>query len=186
VLTSLSVYRSGPSAWKLATQTFAATAEYRKGWVGVKGWERDYTRQPPVFAAFERKPLVLEPPDYFGGEIPVAEFMTVPELREHIADLKASGFNWLTLDVELQRKMAFPFVTLVMTLLGVPFGVTAGRRGALYGIGIGIVIALAYWVISSVFVAVGSAGMLPPFLAAWSANAIFAGAAAFLFLNTRT
>ncbi|MBA2260098.1 MAG: LptF/LptG family permease, partial [Acidobacteria bacterium] len=122
VLTSLSVYRSEPSAWKLATQTFATTAEYRKGWVGVKGWERDYTRQPPVFAAFERKPLVLEPPDYFGGEIPVAEFMTVPELREHIADLKASGFNWLTLDVELQRKMAFPFVTFVMTLLGVPFG----------------------------------------------------------------
>ena len=112
--------------------------------------------------------------------------MTVPELRTHIADLKASGFNSLPLEVELQRKMAFPFVTLVMTLLGVPFGVTTGRRGALYGIGIGIVIALAYWVISSVFIAVGSAGMLPPFLAAWSANVIFAGAAAFLFLNTRT
>ena len=112
--------------------------------------------------------------------------MTVPELRRHIADLKASGFNWLPLAVELQRKIAFPFVTVVMTLLAVPFGVTTGRRGALYGIGIGIVIALAYWIVSSVFVALGSAGLLPPFLAAWSANIIVAGAAAFLFLNTRT
>ena len=75
--------------------------------------------------------------------------MTVPELRRHIADLKASGFNWLPLAVELQRKLAFPFVTVVMTLLAVPFGVTTGRRGALYGIGIGIVIALAYWIVST-------------------------------------
>ena len=186
VLTSLSVYRPVASQWKLATQTFATSAEFRKEWFGVKGWQRDYTVHPPVFKAFERKPLELESPEYFGGETPVAQLMTVPELRRHIADLKASGFNWLPLAVELQRKIAFPFVTVVMTLLAVPFGVTTGRRGALYGIGIGIVIALAYWIVSSVFVALGSAGLLPPFLAAWSANIIVAGAAAFLFLNTRT
>ena len=186
VLTSLAVYRPVASQWKLATQTFATSAEFRKEWFGVKGWQRDYTVHPPVFKAFERRPLVLESPEYFGGETPVAQLMTVPELRRHIADLKASGFNWLPLAVELQRKIAFPFVTLVMTLLAVPFGVTTGRRGALYGIGIGIVIALAYWIVSSVFVALGSAGLLPPFLAAWSANIIVAGAAAFLFLNTRT
>jgi LPS export ABC transporter permease LptG len=186
VLTALAIYRPEPAAWKLSTQTFATTAEYRNEWNGVKGWQRDYTKHPPVFEAFDRKTLALEPPDYFGGETPVAQLMTVPELRTHIADLKASGFNWLPLGVELQRKIAFPFVTLVMTLLAVPFGVTTGRRGAIYGIGIGIVIALAYWVVSSVFIALGSAGMLPPFLAAWSANIIVAGAAAFLFLNTRT
>jgi LPS export ABC transporter permease LptG/LPS export ABC transporter permease LptF len=186
VLTGLSVYRPAPTAWTLASQTFAATAEYRNGWMASKGWHRDYTRTPPAFQAFDRRPLALEPPDYFGTEAPIAQFMTVPELQAHIADLKASGFNWLPLAVELQRKIAFPFVTVVMTLLAVPFGVTTGRRGALYGIGIGIVIALAYWVATSVFVAIGSAGMLPPFLAAWSANIIVAGAAIFLFLNTRT
>ena len=186
LLTSLTVYRPETAAWKLASQTFATTAEYRAGWTGVNGWHRDYTKSPPDFQAFARRPLALEPPDYFGSEVPIAQFMTVPELQKHIADLKASGFNWLPLSVELQRKIAFPFVTVVMTLLAVPFGVTTGRRGALYGIGIGIVIALAYWIVSSVFVAVGSAGMLPPFLAAWSANIIVAGAAAFLFLNTRT
>lgn len=186
ILTALTVYKPETSAWKLASQTFATTAEYRGGWTGGKGWHRDYTKTPPAFQAFDRRPLSLEPPDYFGNEAPIAQFMTVPELRRHIADLEASGFNWLPLAVELQRKIAFPFVTVVMTLLAVPFGVTTGRRGALYGVGIGIVIALAYWIVSSVFVAIGSAGMLPPFLAAWSANIIVAGAAVFLFLNTRT
>jgi lipopolysaccharide export LptBFGC system permease protein LptF len=112
--------------------------------------------------------------------------MTVPELRRHIADLSDSGINVVPLSVELQRKIAFPFVTLVMSLLAVPFGVTTGRRGALYGIGIGIVLALSYWVVLHVFLAIGGAGLLPPFLAGWSANIIVAGAAAYLFLNTKT
>ena len=43
--------------------------------------------------------------------------------------------------VQLQRKVAFPFVTLIMTLLAVPFAVTTGRRGAIYGVGVGIVLA---------------------------------------------
>ena len=186
VLTSLSIYRAQPSAWRLASQTFVASASYKQSWTTSRGWERDYSKDPASFQEFGQRDLSLEPPEYFGSETPIAQFMTVPELQAHIADLKASGFNWTPLAVELQRKLAFPFVTVVMTLLAVPFGVTTGRRGALYGIGIGIAIALAYWVLLHVFLAIGGAGLLPPFLAGWSANIIVAGAAAFLFLNTRT
>ena len=71
--------------------------------------------------------------------------MTALQLRRSITELSQSGFDVLPQAVELQRKIAFPFVTFVMTLLAVPFGVTTGRRGALYGIGLGIVIALSYW-----------------------------------------
>ena len=187
ILTALAVYRPEKAAWRLARHIYTQRAEFRgRGWTAIRGWVRDYTVHPPKFEAFERRPLPLESPDYFGGDVPMAQLMTVPELRRHIADLRASGFNWIPAEVELQRKVAFPFVTLVMTLLAVPFGVTTGRRGALYGIGIGIVIALLYWIISSVFIAIGSAAMLPPLLSAWSPNVIFAGAAAFLFLNART
>jgi lipopolysaccharide export LptBFGC system permease protein LptF len=112
--------------------------------------------------------------------------MTVTELRQHIAELSNSGINVVPLAVELQRKLAFPFVTVVMSLLAVPFGVTTGRRGALYGIGIGIVLALSYWILLHVFLAIGGAGVLPPFLAGWSANIIVAGAAAYMFLSTKT
>ena len=86
----------------------------------------------------------------------------------------------------LQRKAAFPFVTFVMTLLAVPFGVTTGRRGALYGIGLGAVIALLYWLVMSVFIAVGKAGLLPPVLAAWTPNIIVTACAAYLMLTAKT
>ena len=60
----------------------------------------------------------------------------------------------------LHRKIAFPFVTLVMTLIAVPFAVTTGRRGAMYGIGVGIVLALVYWTMISVFAAFGAGGLM--------------------------
>ena len=82
----------------------------------------------------------LEPPDYFETEQPVAEMMTVGQLRRYVQELSASGLNVVAQAVELHRKMAFPFVTFVMALLAVPFGVSMGRRGTLYGIGIGIVL----------------------------------------------
>ena len=186
-LTSLSIYAVAPDAWRLTSLTHAAVARFENGaWVGQNGWVRDYSAGTAQYAGFARRQLPVEPPDYFGTTTPVAELMTVPELRKHIADLSASGVNVVPLEVELQRKIAFPFVTLVMSLLAVPFGVTTGRRGALYGIGIGIVLALSYWIVLHVFLAIGAAGLLPPFLAGWSANIIVAGAAAYLFLNTRT
>ena len=100
--------------------------------------------------------------------------------------MASSGFNYLPQQVALHRKVAFPFVTFVMTLLAVPFGVTTGRRGALYGIGLGAVIALLYWLVMSVFVAVGSAGLLPAVLAAWTPNIIVTACAVYLLLTAKT
>ena len=79
--------------------------------------------------------------------------------------------------VQLQRKVAFPFVTLIMTLLAVPFAVTTGRRGAIYGVGVGIVLAIVYWTMLSVFGALGAGGLISPMLAAWAPNILFGAAA---------
>ena len=112
--------------------------------------------------------------------------MTVAQLRRAVQELAATGANVVPQQVDLHRKIAFPFVTLVMTLLAVPFGVTTGRRGALYGIGLGIVLALSYWFVMSVFVAVGKGGLLPPALAAWTPNIIVSAAAIYLLLKAKT
>jgi lipopolysaccharide export LptBFGC system permease protein LptF len=73
-----------------------------------------------------------------------------------------------------------------MTLIAVPFAVTAGRRGAMYGIGVGIVIAITYWVAFSVFAALGTGGVVAPMLAAWAPNLLFGAGAAYLLLTVRT
>jgi LPS export ABC transporter permease LptG len=175
-------------AWALTSQTYVQRAIFRDNqWIGEQGWRQDFTSNPPKWAPLNRTTLPgVEPPAYFTTEPPDAEMMSVAELKNYIAELEPSGFNTTPLKVELHRKLAFPFVTLVMTLLAVPFGVTTGRHGALYGIGLGIVIALSYWILISAFVAIGRAGLLTPVLAGWAPNILVVGLAAYLFLRART
>ncbi|MEO2198145.1 MAG: LptF/LptG family permease, partial [bacterium] len=66
------------------------------------------------------------------------------------------------------------------------FAVSTGRHGTLYGVGIGIMLAISYWVVISVFAAFGSAGLLAPILAAWAPNILFGGSAIYLLLTVRT
>ncbi len=108
------------------------------------------------------------------------------QLSEHVTSLRAGGFDVVPYVVALHRKLAFPFVTLIMALIAVPFAVTTGKRGAMYGIGAGIVLAILYWTAISVFGAVGAGGLMAPALAAWAPNIIFGCAAMYLLLTVRT
>jgi LPS export ABC transporter permease LptG len=182
----LSIYRLDPKAWRLAMHTFASRAQFDRAWIGDTGWTEDFSSRPPTWKPFSRQPVKIESPDYFETEHTDVELMTVPQLRKYVAELAASGFNHIPPAVELQQKLAFPLVTFVMTLLAVPFGVTTGRRGTLYGIGLGVVIALSYWVVSSVFIAIGKAGLLSPELAGWTPNIIVVAIALYLILTART
>ncbi len=187
VMHGLSVYTPAPDAWRLTRQTFAARAEFRGEWRGFNGWIQEFTADSAGrWQPFTERALPLEPPEYFETEQPLAELMTVAELRRYIDELRGSGFNVIPSMVELQRKIAFPFVTVVMTLVALPFGITMGRRGTLYGIGLAIVLALGYWLLFSVFLAIGRTGLLSPVLAAWTPNIIVVGCAIYLLLTART
>ena len=113
------------------------------GWTGFTGWTREFsditqgkvTKTVVRYTPFAEQALLLEPPSYFKTDEPDAALMTYGQLKDYVAQLQASGYNVMPYMVALQRKVAFPFVTVVMTLLAVPFAVTTGRRGAMYGIG---------------------------------------------------
>ena len=108
------------------------------------------------------------------------------QLRVYADRLRASGLDVLGLEVALARKLSFPFVTIIMTLIAVPFAVLTGHRGAMAGIGVGIGLAMTYWTTISVCAAMGAGGMMPPTIAAWAPNAIFGAGAAYLLLSVRT
>jgi lipopolysaccharide export LptBFGC system permease protein LptF len=189
---SLSVYDLRGRPWELKSRTFATHAKFEtdKGWEGHGVWVRDLASNVPqdrALVAADVQPLTfLESPDYFETDPPDAERMNVRELGTYIENLGASGFPVVKLVVALHRKMSFPFVTLILTLIAVPFGVTMGPRGALYGIGVGITLACTYWITMSIFGAIGSAGMLAPMLAAWAPNLLFGASATYLLLTVRT
>ena len=196
-LSGFSVFRFAPRAGRLQSRAFYRTAafsgratgfEQAVAWQARDGWVREFDRQVEqrAYRTVERAELFLEPPQYFMTEQTPAERMTYAQLKRYIVELRASGINVTDYEVELYRKVSFPWVTLIMTLIALPFAVTTGRRGAMYGIGLGIVLALVYWITMSVFGAIGASGVIHPLLAAWAPNILFAAAAAYLLLTVRT
>ena len=187
-LDRVTAYRFAEGEWRLVERMFAGTAVHEAEWQGRDVWAREFggDRSPGAFATSAQLPLPLASPEAFATERPDAERMSYRELGRYIAELSASGVDVVPLRVELQRKLSFPFVTLILTLIAVPFAVTMGRHGAMSGVGIGIVLALSYWVVISIFAAIGSAGMVTPLLAAWAPNVLFGGSAVYLLLAART
>jgi LPS export ABC transporter permease LptG len=201
---NLLVYQLDEPAWRLRAVTRANDAAFAAQasaagtsqgvWTGRRGWTRELAtsrtnaeeKADVKYVPFSEHELKLDPPSYFKTDEPLAGLMTYDQLRDYIARLSASGANVTPQRVELARKIAFPFVTVIMTILAVPFAVTTGRHGAMYGVGIGIALAITYIVTLSVSGALGQGGALPPLLAAWAPNILFGAAALYMVLTVRT
>jgi LPS export ABC transporter permease LptF/LPS export ABC transporter permease LptG len=191
------IYTFGDGMARLTRRTYAERIRFigdqpgrpTDAWEVQQGWTREFdTRSDlkPRFAPFERVEARLDPVTLFSTEEPDPRFMGYATLRDYLAQLESTGVDVTELRVGLARKIAFPFVTLVMTLIGVPFAVTIGRSGAMAGIGVGIALAVVYIIAGSVFAALGGGGALDPRLAAWAPNLLFGTGAVYLLLTVRT
>jgi lipopolysaccharide export LptBFGC system permease protein LptF len=128
----------------------------------------------------------IEPPSYFGQEERKADTLRFTELRAHIHALETLGLDVIPLRVQLHRKISFPVVCVIMTLLGIPFAFVVARKGALYGIAASIVIAIVYWACIAIFDALGNHAAVPPLLAAWAPNMLFGAAGLYMMLTLET
>jgi LPS export ABC transporter permease LptG/LPS export ABC transporter permease LptF len=159
-------------------------------WVLEEGWRHDFRDESRSFDEIQRTSMTFpEKAPYFEREIfepKESSKMTYLQLKQYINYLMQSGYNATELQVELYKKISFPLSCVVMALLGVPFSFSMGKRGAFFGITASIGIAIAYWVLFSVFEKMGAYGLLIPFLAAWSPNVIFSAAGLALLLKVRT
>jgi len=104
-----------------------------------------------------------------------AEYMSYKELRGYINKFKGAGRRLMrTLLVELNYKISFCFISLIIIVVGAPFALISTRGGVLIGIGMSVAIGLLYYASIAIFLAFGKGGLLPPTLAAWLGNILFA------------
>jgi LPS export ABC transporter permease LptG/LPS export ABC transporter permease LptF len=192
-LHNLTVFEPATRPYRLVREVHAALATcpdrqcQDRQWQATDGWEQRFEKdRRPTRVSFAGRAIALSPLTDFTLAQVDASMMTFGELKDYIRRSRASGFSITEEEVNLQSKIAFPAVVLVMTALAIPFAVTTGRRGALYGIGLAIVLSVAYWLLMAFFLAAGKAGLLPPPLAAWATNILFLAVAGYLVLTVRT
>jgi LPS export ABC transporter permease LptG/LPS export ABC transporter permease LptF len=189
---NITVFEFDPGTFTLSKRIFATAAEWQpnlNAWVFEDGWERTF--KGPEVATYRAFPVstfpeVTESPLYFTREVRPSSEMSFGELAHYIHSLRQSGFNTVPLRVQLNHKLAYPLITLVMGVLAIPFALSMGRRGSLSGIAVAIGVAIAYYVVSGFFENMGNVSWLPAFLAAWSPDLLFGLAGAWLLLRTQT
>jgi lipopolysaccharide export system permease protein len=126
----------------------------------------------------------LESPEIFSGEIRTTDEMGINELYRHIQRLRTAGFNNIKLLVDLNAKVSFPLINMIMMLLGISLAGRATTGGGLLTAGLGLVISLSYWFSYTFSLSIGYAGIVSPFVAAWSAPFAFGSLALYLFVKT--
>lgn len=182
-----SAYRLQPASFGIQERVYAREAVWTRGvWTLRDGWVREFGAGGEVssFERFEwREFRFAEDPGHFLGEVRTPDQMSYVQLRDFITELKHRGYSVQELMVGLYEKLALPFVSLVMVVLGLPFAFRSGRKGSLYGIGLSIGLVVVYYATFAVMSSLGEIGFLPPFLAAWAPNILFAGAGSYLMLT---
>jgi len=124
----------------------------------------------------ELRLAIAERPEDFARASSQAEWLRLTDLRDYIQRLQATGDapHLRRLVVEWHHKLAFPFMSLIIVLLGMPFVLGSPRTGSVVGgMGLSIILGLVYYGAMAVCVAMGKGGTLQPVLAAWAAHAGF-------------
>ena len=121
-------------------------------------------------------------PSEFKRRANFIETMNIGELQEFIENLKMQGDDNINMFLyELYKRIAFPFSTFILTLIGVSLSTRKVRGGIGIHLAIGIAISFIYILFMQFSVEFATKGNLPPMVAAWIPNIIFGVVGIFLY-----
>lgn len=175
---------------QLVARLFADEARHdARGWIATGGWTRTFAEREQLdYAPFPGAVSIdlPEEPSYFASEVRRPSQMTFGELSSYVAELRASGQPQPKYEVALYNKLAFPVAAVVMALVGLPFAFRLQRRGALYGLGVAVILGMVFLAVYAFFSTLGEVGALPAMVAVWSPSVVFSLLSAYLFLGVRS
>ena len=134
----------------------------------------------PHFA--DSLPIALEakPGDFLRESLQI-DYMSTKQLDEYIRHLQSVSKKLVQkMRVDFHYKIAFPFVSFVVMLIGAPLAMRSERGGTLKGISTSLGVVMLYYAVNSLALAFGKGGHVPPVFAAWFSNLFFAAVGLYL------
>jgi len=122
-------------------------------------------------------------PSDFIVEIDNFELMDYSQLQQYIIKERQKGASKLQFyEVEKQKRIAYPFATIVLTLIGVALSSRKVKGGIGLHLGLGIAISFAFILFMQISTVFATFGNLSPIIAVWIPNIVF-GILAFYLLK---
>ena len=148
--------------------------------INLEGFQVDHQRVSEVHLQG------IDPPQVFRPTVDKPSQLSVAALAGYLRAAKQRGVDVSALAVALQRKYVSPFSVIVMAFIGMPLALAFGRRGAVVALCVAVGVSIVYWGIGGGFQQLGTHGLLPPEVAAWSPPVIFAAAGTYFLSRVRT
>lgn len=166
----------------------ARTARWNgKDWIFQDGVERTFVRGAESAHSFASMTLsgLPERPEDFEKEPENPDAMGYTELAEYVRRLEHGGLRAANYRVQLYQKFAFPFINLIVVVMGAALAARLRNPNAALGFGISVSTAFFYVGMMRAGQALGQGGSVPPLLAAWFANLLLGLVALGLFLHAQ-
>jgi lipopolysaccharide export system permease protein len=86
--------------------------------------------------------------------------------------IRLAGKHGTSLDVQIQRRLAFPLASLLLAVVAVPLGIRPVRAGRSMGALTAIGVMALYWVLFTLGEMAAERGVGPAWLGLWAPNAL--------------
>ena len=128
---------------------------------------------------------IVDGAEIFKRTVNESTKMSSGDLRRYISQLRAAGIESTEMDIDLQKRLAFPFSCLTLAVISIPFATTrrARRSSPILSVTIGVAISLTMWLLMTVFESAGKQSSLPVAVAVWGPQILFLAIG--VFLNAR-
>lgn len=124
--------------------------------------------------------LNMHPKDFMQLKNKMTTF-TTPALIKEIDLMKMRGVNSIEWEIEKHKRMANPFSTFILTIIGVSLASRKIKGGLGLHLGLGILLAFSYILFMQITTVFAISGNTPPALAIWIPNIAYAIIAFFLY-----
>ena len=125
--------------------------------------------------------LQMEPADFLIMKHQ-QEMMTSPELRHYIQRQRQRGFaNVKEFELEYHKRIATSFASFILTLIGVSLSSRKSKGGMGLHLGIGLALSFSYIMFQTIASTFAVNGNMPPMIAIWIPNILYAFIAFFLY-----
>ncbi len=166
----------------------ARMAEWVDGqWLLRDGSHRTFTGGREKIETFTelRSGLAGVTPETFHTKRVRPENMNARQLRQRIRTLRRGGNDSMGYEVDLQFKLAFPVVHVIVVFLGILLASGPRKTTIASGFGWTILISFGYYLCMNFGRALGHSGALPPIPAAWVGNIAYMAIGGILFVKAR-
>ena len=100
------------------------------------------------------------------------------DLRDEIRKRQSEGLEVVKHRVAIYQKTALPFQLFVMVFVGIALSSSHSRKGmAAESLALSCLLAILFWIMNQILLALGEAGNISPVPAAWGSITFFAGIA---------